>query len=201
MNVAERANVSSQQANAPICLATNLWFLFALLCKSSVVMFPFVLLLHAWWRRGRLRTADLAASAPFFALSLGLGLVTLRLESHQVEQLGTLHPGDRPSGAAGRRRAGRRVLLLQKRDPDRTASDLSTHGGSTPPSAAQFLPWFAIAAAGLLWLGARRALRAAWLGLGWFFINLVPVLGIAGMAFMRIAQISDHFAPISRCRG
>ena len=40
-------------------------------------MFPFVLLLHAWWRRGRVARTDLRAVAPFLAVSLILGMVTL----------------------------------------------------------------------------------------------------------------------------
>ena len=59
-------------------------FLAAMLSKSSVVMFPDVLLLSAWWRRGRITRREVGASAPFFALSLGLGLVTLWFQLHRA---------------------------------------------------------------------------------------------------------------------
>ena len=58
------------------CLAL-LWFLAAMLCKTSVVMLPAVLLLYAWWKRGRIGRDDIKASVPFFAVALALGLVTV----------------------------------------------------------------------------------------------------------------------------
>ena len=61
-----------------------LLFLAAMLCKSTVAMFPFVLLLYAWWRRGRIGLSDLKASIPFFAVSLGLGLVTVWFERYRA---------------------------------------------------------------------------------------------------------------------
>ena len=57
--------------------AALFWFVVAMLCKSTVVMFPFVLLLYAWWRRGRLQPADFRAGAAFFAVALILGLVSV----------------------------------------------------------------------------------------------------------------------------
>jgi uncharacterized membrane protein YeaQ/YmgE (transglycosylase-associated protein family) len=52
-------------------------FLAAMLCKPTMVMFPMVILVHAWWKRGRIRWNDVQASAPFFVVSLALGLATL----------------------------------------------------------------------------------------------------------------------------
>ena len=34
-------------------------------------------------------------------------------------------------------------------------------------------------------------------GLGWFGLNLVPVLGLVPMAYLRIAWVADHFAYLS----
>jgi len=50
-------------------------FLVAMLCKATMVMFPVVILLYAWWKRGRVGVRDLAGNAPFFALSVVLGAI------------------------------------------------------------------------------------------------------------------------------
>jgi hypothetical protein len=48
------------------------FFLGAMLCKTSVVMFPTVLLLYSGWKRDRVELKDIGASAPFFLISLAL---------------------------------------------------------------------------------------------------------------------------------
>ena len=53
------------------------WFSIASLCKNSVVCLPFCLLLHVWWRRGRIAWSDLETSAPFFAISVLSTALTL----------------------------------------------------------------------------------------------------------------------------
>ena len=52
-------------------------FLVAMLCKITMAPFPFVILLYAWWKRGRIGGKDLASAAPFFGVSLVLGATTV----------------------------------------------------------------------------------------------------------------------------
>ncbi|MFM8705205.1 MAG: hypothetical protein ACKOHG_15310, partial [Planctomycetia bacterium] len=54
-----------------------LFFLLAMFAKTSVVAFPVVTLLYAWWKRGEVTKRDLILAAPLFAISIALGLVTM----------------------------------------------------------------------------------------------------------------------------
>ena len=63
-----------------------LFYLIAMLCKSSVVMLPFVLLLYSWWRHGRITWVDVGRMLPYFAIAVVLGCVTLYFQaSHYTE--------------------------------------------------------------------------------------------------------------------
>src|SRR5580658_3787575 len=62
-------------------------FLAAMLTKPSMVMLPAVLLLYAWWKRGEISQGDLKACAPFFAVSLLLGVMTLLMAKYQTPDL------------------------------------------------------------------------------------------------------------------
>jgi len=174
------------------------WFLVALLAKSSVVMFPAVLLLFAWWRRGRIARADLWASAPFFALSLGLGLVTIWFQHHRAIGEAGLAIGGWPSRTAG---AGLAALFyLGKFLWPTNLLLIYPRWHLTPPSPAQFLPWAAIVAVvGWLWAARERGAspggkRTTLFGLGCFGVNLAPVLGFVPMAYLRLSWVADHFA-------
>jgi tetratricopeptide (TPR) repeat protein len=169
-----------------------LWFLAALLCKTSVVMLPFVLLLFAWWRRGRISGRDLRAAAPFLAAALAMGAVTVWFQS------------TRAIGIAG--------------TPERLAARLAQAGWSIlayarlsvwpaglepiyPPAAVSwtaFLPWLCIGAAlAFFWIRRSGWGRHALLGSGWFLLNLVPVLGIIPMSYYRVSPRADHLAYVS----
>src|SRR5581483_3716287 len=60
------------------------WFIVALLCKTSVVTFPLALLLYAGWKRGRVAGRDVRAAAPFLAVAVALGLVTVWFQHHRA---------------------------------------------------------------------------------------------------------------------
>jgi tetratricopeptide (TPR) repeat protein len=165
------------------------WFVVAMLCKTTVVMFPAMLLLYAWWRRGRVGWGEARRTLPFFAVSLALGAVTLRFQEVHAIGLAGAMPG------------------LGARFTQAGWSALSYLGAAVWPFrlSAEYLPaeaawqlWAGWLALAVLLLGLLAApwpwRRHALLGLGWFFGNLAPVLGLLPMAYLRIAPRADHLA-------
>jgi tetratricopeptide (TPR) repeat protein len=166
-----------------------LWFVAALLCKTSVVMLPFLMLLLAWWRRGRIGARDLAASAPFFGAAAALGLVTVWFQS------------TRAIGMAGTPQPLLQRLAQAGWSIEEYARLFAWPPGVSPiypPGASGWtalLPWLGLAAV----LGALWAFRSGWgrhglLGAGWYLLNLAPVLGLVPMAYSRVSPRADHLA-------
>jgi len=172
-------------------LRSLLWFLIALLCKSTVVMLPACLLLHAWWKRGRIGRRDLAASAPFFALAFVLGLVTVWFEHHAVLDYRMV-----PVESLWTRVSGAGVALV-----------FYLGKAIFPAGVAPIYPQWRLLAGEPILAGLALALLVGWLllrgtrgarhalfGLGWFVLNLAPMVGLVGLAYLRISRVADHFA-------
>jgi tetratricopeptide (TPR) repeat protein len=178
------------------------WLMFtaSLLAKTSGVMLPALLLLHAWWRRGRIGAKDLAATAPFFASSLALGLVTVHFQSSRA----MAHLELPAEGIAARLGAAGPAALFYLGQAVLPIELLPiyprwTFGG--------FIPWrsgaWGVIGGALLWAWCRRATwgRTALFGLGAFGLALAPVLGLVPMAYLRISRVSDHFAYLALAAG
>jgi tetratricopeptide (TPR) repeat protein len=177
-------------------VAAVLLFFVAMLCKTSAVMFPVTLLLHGWWKRGRIGAATWKASVPFFALSLILGLVTIWFQRHrafgdaanEIAALGGAWSRLAVAGPALAFYFAKGLLPLN-------LMPIYPQWSVAPPTAAHFLPWVALALI-TFWFWRRRATwgRHALFGGGWFLLHLLPTLGFITMAFHRLAWVSDHLA-------
>jgi tetratricopeptide (TPR) repeat protein len=179
---------------APPYFLSLFLFLLAMLSKSTVVMFPCVILLYAWWRHGRIGRRDLFASLPFFVVSFALGLTTLWFQHHRaMPGGGSVHLGGFFSRAAS---AGLAVefylskclfpVRLLPIYPPATVALRSMLAG---------LPWVGLAVVlGALWTCRQSWGRPVLFGLGWFLLNLLPVLGFVPMAYQRVSWVADHFA-------
>jgi tetratricopeptide (TPR) repeat protein len=168
-------------------------FVAALLCKASVVMFPAVILLHAWWGHRRLTRRDLLHVLPYAAASLAAGAVTLIFQAHRA-LAGIALPLGGPLqrlAAAGKALA---FYFWKAVLPFDTAF-LYERWAVRPVLLWALAPW-ALLIALLFWLYSRRETwgRHAILGVGWFVLNLVPVLGFFPMAYLRYAWAADHLA-------
>lgn len=189
----DREREAGKKCRLGIPLRSVLWFLAAMLCKSSVAMLPLILLLYAWSRRGRVGKAEIRDTVPFFAIAIVLGLVTVHFQIHRA--------------------------LGRWRIPDRNAIEHVADTGLAlgfyfwkcvfpsglvpiyPPwtislhSLAPFLPWTALVAAAAAFATRRTPRdRGIAFGIGWFAINLLPVLGFVPMSFQHISPVADHLA-------
>src|SRR5882724_7725953 len=169
------------------------WFLAAMLCKTSVVMFPVAVLLIGWWRRGRVTARDLKASAAFFAISAALGLITVWFQQHHAIGTSVIATGGRASQIAV---AGLAIVFYigQCLLPLRVMP-IYPRWAVDPPALWEFLPWILVAAV-LLWFWSQRQTwgRHALFGASLFLVNLLPVLGFIPMSYMAITWVADHFA-------
>jgi tetratricopeptide (TPR) repeat protein len=173
-------------------------FALALGSKSSVVMFPAVLLVLVWWRRGLVRWPDLRRTLPFFGLSLAAGLVSLWFQ-HRI-----MLP---PELATPLPLAARAVLLgktiwfyLGKTWFPHPLVMIYPQWQLWPLRPLDFLPLGALIllCGAALYMAIRlpksRGLAAA---LAFFCLNLLPVAGLFQMPFQSLSYVSDHFAYIS----
>jgi len=166
------------------------FFTFAMLAKTSAVMFPAVLVLYAWWRKGRVQWSDIRAIAPFAAVSIALALTTIWFQGHRAiagVPLGLAGPIPRIA-LAGTAAAFYFCKCLW---PAQTAFYYPKWPAS-PASLEHFLPLLVLAAFfAWLWAGRRRHAVFAF---GSSLINVAPVAGLIPMAYLHFSWTADHLA-------
>ena len=180
-----------------------LFFLAAMLVKTSMVAFPLVLLLYAWWKHGRVDRNDLVQALPLFAISLTLGLVTLSYQwgrgigAEEIHLAGLLTSGgflDRVaiSGTAVLHYLATIVWPVGLL-PNYPRLDVD------PPALWMFLGWPIVLGA-LWWMWRHRTAafppnwgRHALFAFGFFLLMLAPILGFVDIAYMRVTWVADHF--------
>jgi hypothetical protein len=168
------------------------FFLAAMLAKSSAVMFPVVMLLYIWWRRDRIAWRDLWNAAPFFLVSLLLGLVTLHFQHSRAIGNEPIPIGGLDSRFAI---AGMAIFFyLSKILWPALLLPIYPQWDATPPEFSQFLAWPVLAGVlGVFWIRRKTWGRHALMGVGFYLITLLPVLGFVAMSYMRVSWVADHF--------
>jgi tetratricopeptide (TPR) repeat protein len=168
-------------------------FAAALLSKPSTVVLPLVLLLLAWWQRGRCRRADFIRALPFLGLAAAMSVLTVAEQHRQV----TLVPKDWSLTLTQRFLLAGKALWFY-------AAKVLWPGNLVfvyprwelnADSPATLLPLLAaIAVAVALWqLRRRQWARASLFGLGYFAVALLPVLGFFDIFYFRYSFVADHF--------
>jgi tetratricopeptide (TPR) repeat protein len=171
-------------------------FVVAMLCKLSVVLFPLVILLYAWWRRGRMSWNDLKISAPFFGAALLLGMITLFSGIYDV-RFNHADPGAMPVGGLLARLVAAGLSLsfyFSKSFLPAGLLPIYPKWPIDPSSPVQFLPWLVLGGViCFLWTKRQSWGRHALLGLGFFLINLGPCPGFIPAPDMAFTWVMDHF--------
>jgi tetratricopeptide (TPR) repeat protein len=167
-------------------------FALSLLAKPSVVMLPAVLLLIAWWRRGRVARADVLAAAPFAVLSAVVAGVTILV--HHSRGISALEV--RSDGPLGRlATAGWCVwFYLYKLAAPLRLSFVYPRWNVRVGSPLHWVPLVALLLVfAILWGMRRRIGRGALAAIACFVLMLLPVLGFVDVFMFRYAFVADHW--------
>lgn len=154
-------------------LAAIALFVVAMLAKTSGVMFPILLLGYAWSKRGRIDWPDLRAVIPCFVVAALAGVVTLMPHAPMAENLHrtwSLLPALAAVGWSI-------FFMLGKCAFPFGLLPVYEGFALNPPTPFNLVPWLLLAPlAYLLWSNRAGGSRYLLFGLGFFFLNLAPVL-------------------------
>jgi tetratricopeptide (TPR) repeat protein len=175
----------------PYILALGL-FLAALLSKTVAATLPAVVLVLAWWRRGRLTPGDVAATLPFALLGAAMALGTIWMERHHVGAAGA----DWALSAAERCLVAGRALWFYAGKllwPAR----LTFFYPRWTIDAGLWWQWLfpaaAAAVACALFAVRRRIGRGPLASVLVYAVTLLPALGFVPVFPMRYSFVADHF--------
>lgn len=180
-----RPKTGSTYALALACAAL------ALLSKPSTVMLPVALGLCLWWMRRRLTGRDLAALAPFTALSCIVAGWTIWEQKFHSGASGAEWAQTWPERVTT---AGRIAwFYLGKLAWPEPLMFIYPRWTPDAGNAAAFLPAAGVLV-GLGWLAWRRhRLRGGFFAAAYFVALLFPVLGFFDVYFFRYSFVGDHF--------
>jgi protein O-mannosyl-transferase len=172
------------------------FYVAALLSKTVTAALPAALLVLAWYRRGKIRRADLVATLPFFAVGACAGFLTSWMERFYVGASG----GNWELGLAERFQvAGRAawfylgklawphplMFIYPRWRPD----SWGAAGWAWPVAAAAVLA--------VLWAMRSRVGRGPLAAMLFFGVTVGPALGFVNFYPMRFSYVADHFGYLS----
>lgn len=175
---------------------TLFFFVVAMLTKLTMAFFPGVMLLYAWWKRRRVREADVLAAVPFLAISLFLVAITLHSGAIYAHETGYQSPAKIHLGGPIERIAlggmclafylGRALFPLHP-------LPLYPLWKMEPLTPWHFVPGLVVAVIFICcWLRRGSWGRPVLVGLGFFTLGLAPFLGLNETSYMALTWTQDH---------
>jgi tetratricopeptide (TPR) repeat protein len=171
------------------------FFIIAMLCKISAAPFFAVILLYAWWRRGRLGLHDVIRSIPFFVIGAGLSLISAYASSLYMKT--QTQPADVPQigGFIDHVFLSTQTLSVYffKCFWPVDLMPIYPQWKIDAYAVWAFLPGFAwIGVIYFLWRNRATWGRHALLGLGFFILFLGPFLGLISISYLSFSWVMDH---------
>jgi tetratricopeptide (TPR) repeat protein len=170
------------------------FFTIAMLGKPTMLTFPAVILLYAWWKRSRIDRRDIVASLPFFAVALIFGVVTVAVTQHLQPNIGTV-PINAPDNPLTQVIAAGCIVPFVLWYVFVPLGLVSVY----PPiqidlaEPLEYLSWPLLAAVFFYFWSKRKTWgRDALLGLGFFLLMLAPVLGFVATNYRTMTWSMDH---------
>lgn len=194
---ADAARVARRNLKAGLLYGLSLCaFVLALLSKTSTVMLPVILLGCTWWRRGRVAVPDLIRAMPYFALALAFGLMTIWFQAQQAIKGVSVQAEGLIGRVAGATMAV--WFYLGKAFVPVGLNLIYPRWEINTAAVGTYLPLVAVVVAfAACWMLRHGWGRAPLFCLGYFTINLLPVLGLIDMYYLAISRVSDHFQYIA----
>ena len=170
------------------------WFVAAMLCKITMAPFAFVILLYAWWKRGRVGWADVMAATPFLVVAVILAAVTIH--AGQVYVMDVMPNAGAPDGFLAKLALAGSILAFYLGIFLWPVGLLPAYAkwAINPPASLLFLPWFVLLVLVMFaWTARRTWGRHVLLGLGFFLLFLAPFLGLHWVSYMNFTWVMNHF--------
>ena len=167
-------------------------FLLGMLSKGAVIACPLVLLLLAWWQRGRVTRQDIVRAMPFLAIAVLMGISEIWFQDVRAIGNETI----RNAGLAERILATGPIcwFYLSKAVFPIELSFVYPLWTFDVTSVINWVPLIVLLATiGLLFQARGRISRAVLVALLYYLLCLGPVMGLLDIFFMKYSLVADHY--------